>query len=325
MAAAATALAARMARNSFSVIPSFTGGWSRAALPRSKRAGPGFTASSHLSVVHSPAVPTAAMTEVDPNLVLAVVSAVAREARPNVEAYVALDSSLERDLGLDSLARVELVLRLEREFAASLPEQALSAAETPRDLLRFLLASVGHAAHVAERTVASLSRHDGVRPPEHAQTLVEALAWHVERQPERLTVFLYEEKKETQLTYQALWDGSLAYAARLAQARLHPLPTVAIMLTNRQEQLVCLFRTLHAGGIPVPLYPPARLTTIEDHLTRHVGILKSAAATLMVTIPEAKALAWLLRAQVESLRAVLMPGDFTADSQAAAKGFAPVR
>src|SRR5258707_5581963 len=93
------------------------------------------------------------------------------------------------------------------------------------------------------------------------------------------------------------------------------------MLPTSAEYLFCFYGTLLAGGIPVPLYPPARLTTIEDHLTRHVGILKSAAATLMVTIPEAKALAWLLRAQVESLRAVLMPGDFTAD----AKGFAPVR
>ena len=88
------------------------------------------------------------------------------EARPHVEAYVALDSSLERDLGLDSLARVELVLRLEREFATSLPEQALASSETPRDLLRFLLASSGQAPHVADRTVASLVQSEGVRPPE---------------------------------------------------------------------------------------------------------------------------------------------------------------
>jgi len=59
--------------------------------------------------------------EIEADRLLGVVAAVAREARPNVEAYVSLDSSLERDLGLDSLARVELVLRLEREFAASLP------------------------------------------------------------------------------------------------------------------------------------------------------------------------------------------------------------
>ena len=76
---------------------------------------------------------------------LSVVAAVAREARPHVDAYVTLDSSLERELGLDSLARVELVLRLEREFAASLPEQALASSETPRDLLRFLLAAQGQA------------------------------------------------------------------------------------------------------------------------------------------------------------------------------------
>ena len=32
----------------------------------------------------------------------------------------------------------------------------------------------------------------------------------------------------------------------------------------------------------------------------------------MVTIPEAKPIAWLLRAQVETLRAVMMPADFPA-------------
>src|SRR5207245_9921054 len=55
--------------------------------------------------------------------------------------------------------------------------------------------------------------------------------------------------------------------------------------------------------------------------TRHIGILKSAGASIMVTIPEAKALAWLLRAQVESLRAVLVPADFASP----ATGFTPVR
>src|SRR6266571_321650 len=146
---------------------------------------------------------------IDPNRLLAVVAEVAREARPHVDAYVALDSSLERDLGLDSLARVELVLRLEREFSANLPEQALASSETPRDLLRFLLASAGQSAQAADRSVASLAQSQGVRPPDQAQTLVEALEYHVERQPDRLTVFLYEEQKETQLSYRALWQGGL--------------------------------------------------------------------------------------------------------------------
>ncbi len=258
--------------------------------------------------------------EIDARRVLGVVATVAREARPNVEGYVALDSSLERELGLDSLARVELVLRLEREFGVSLPEQALASSETPRDLLRFLLARVGQAPHAADRTVASLAQSEGVRPPEHAQTLTEALEYHVERQPDRLTVFLYEDKTETSITYKDLWEGALAYAAGLAAHGLQPGQTVAIMLPTSKEYLFCFYGTLLAGGVPVPLYPPARLTTIEDHLTRHVGILKSCGASLMVTIPEAKPIAWLLRAQVESLRAVLMPQDFPAK-----EAFVPVK
>jgi len=263
----------------------------------------------------------ASSRSIDAGKLLTVVAEVAREARPNVEPHVALDTSLEKELGLDSLARVELVLRLEREFATSLPEQALATSETPRDLLRFLLSSAGHAPRAADTTVASLVQSESVRPPDQAQTLVEALEYHVERQPDRLTVHLYEEGKEYPLTYRALWEGALGYAARLAEEGLQRGQMVAIMLPTCREYLFSFYGVLLAGGVPVPLYPPARLTTIEDHMTRHVGILKSAGATIMITIPEAKALAWLLRAQVESLRAVLMPSDL----QGAGTGFAPVR
>jgi acyl carrier protein len=259
--------------------------------------------------------------EIEANRVLGVVAAVAREARPHIETYVALDSSLERDLGLDSLARVELVLRLEREFQASLPEQALASSETPRDLLRFLLAGAGHAPQAADASVASLVQAEGVRAPDQAQTLVEALEYHVERQPERLTVFLYQDHTEHRVTYKGLWEGAMRYAARLAQQGVGPGQTVAIMLPTSPEYLFCFYGVLLVGGIPVPLYPPARLATIEDHMTRHVGVLKSAGASVMVTIPEAKALAWLLRAQVESLRAVLVPDDFSES----APSFVPVR
>jgi acyl carrier protein len=257
---------------------------------------------------------------IDATQVLAVVQAVAREARPHLEHHVTLDSSLEKELGLDSLARVELVLRLERAFATSLPERALADAETPRDLLRFLLSSAGQAPRAAETSVASLAQSTDVRPPREAQTLAEALEYHVERQPERLTVHLYEEGRETPITYRQLYEGALGYAARLAAAGLQPGQMAAIMLPTCKEYLFSFYGVLLAGGVPVPLYPPARLTTIEDHMTRHVGILKNAGATLMITIPEAKALAYLLRAQVESLNSVLVPADLQGGG-----AFAPVR
>ena len=70
---------------------------------------------------------------VSADALIAVVEQLVRDTAQNRAIHVALDSSLERELGLDSLARVELVFRVERAFNVSLPESALYAAETPRD------------------------------------------------------------------------------------------------------------------------------------------------------------------------------------------------
>src|SRR5436190_21259491 len=73
---------------------------------------------------------------------LALVRAVAAEAQPHrPPPAVDLDSSLERDLGLDSLGRAELLLRVEAELGTALPARVLGEAETPRDLLRALASS----------------------------------------------------------------------------------------------------------------------------------------------------------------------------------------
>lgn len=46
-----------------------------------------------------------------------------------------LDSPLDRELGFDSLGRVELIAHIEKAFGVQLPERSFSDAETPRDLL----------------------------------------------------------------------------------------------------------------------------------------------------------------------------------------------
>jgi len=269
---------------------------------------------------------SATAQQITPERLLEAVAAVAKEARPHVTPHVTLDSSFEKDLGLDSLARVELVLRLETLFGASLPEQALATAETPRDLLRFLRASAGGTHEATDHDTAadrSSVQTNGVRAPSETQarTLTEALEYHVQRQPDRLTVFMYEEQKEHPLTYRALWDGSIGYAAQLKRAGLQHGEMVAIMLPTCRQYLFSFYGVLLAGGVPVPLYPPARLTTIEDHMTRHVAILKSAAPSIMITVREAKPLAYLLRAQVESLQQVLVPDDLEGAADA---DFSPV-
>ena len=73
---------------------------------------------------------------------LAVIAAMLRELRGGEVPPVALDDDLERTLGVDSLARMDLMLRLEKAFAVRMPEDLVQQAQTPRDLLRALAAAV---------------------------------------------------------------------------------------------------------------------------------------------------------------------------------------
>lgn len=71
-----------------------------------------------------------------PARLLSVLGELLAELRGRAPAAISLDDELERGLGIDSLARTELMLRLEREFGVRLNEAAVHEAATPRDLLR---------------------------------------------------------------------------------------------------------------------------------------------------------------------------------------------
>lgn len=87
---------------------------------------------------------------------LDVVRELTRELHPDAgrRREVALDSQLDRDLGLDSLGRAELILRLDSAFGVRLPDHVLNEAETPRDLLRAL--GMGERVRVAETETAAV-------------------------------------------------------------------------------------------------------------------------------------------------------------------------
>jgi acyl-CoA synthetase (AMP-forming)/AMP-acid ligase II len=77
------------------------------------------------------------------------------------------------------------------------------------------------------------------------------------------------------------------------------------MLPTSPAYFDVYFGILLAGGIPVPIYPPARASQLEEHVLRHAGILANAQATILVTVPEAKVVARLLQARVPGLRHVV--------------------
>lgn len=219
---------------------------------------------------------------------------------------VTLDSSLDRDLGLDSLARVELLARLEQQFDLSLSEHVLATAESPRDLLRHIgLSKRATPVPQVIQAVSSEVSDETDLAPREADTLVAVLDSHVLAHPDRIHLILDRSNEDAvQLTYKDLKQGALKLAAGLQHHNLEPGDTVAIMLPTGLDYFFSFFAILLAGGIPVPLYPPARPTQIEEHLRRHLGILRNAGAKIMITMDEVKPVGRLLKAQVETLELV---------------------
>ena len=67
-------------------------------------------------------------------------------------------------------------------------------------------------------------------------------------------------------------------------------------------------------GVPLPIYPPARLAQLEDHLRRHERILENADAEWLITFDEARQVSRLLaarasrRCRVATVRELAEPG-----------------
>lgn len=236
-----------------------------------------------------------------------------KEIRPSERTALTftLDSHVDRDLALDSLARTELLRRIEEAFHVQLGEQVLLA-ETPRDLLELILQAGHESAEAPESAFATdwqapVMEPAAVSVPDRATTLIDMLNWHVEAHPERLAIQIYghDDRIETMFSYASLRQGAQAVAAGLQERGVQPGQTVAIMLPTGGDYFLGFFGILLAGGVPVPIYPPARPSQIEEHLRRHARLLNNAQTVALITVPEAKLIARLLQAQVEDLRHIV--------------------
>ena len=118
----------------------------------------------------------------DAERLLGIVRGLARELRPNAQdaEHLGLDHLLERDFGLDSLARVEWLVRIERELGAKLGEKAFVDAETTGDLLR-QIAGTASAETPAPVGIPMFAEAKVYHPPQTASTLIELLV-RIERE-----------------------------------------------------------------------------------------------------------------------------------------------
>lgn len=246
---------------------------------------------------------------------LDVVHAVARELhRGRSVTRPVLDSDLEREVGLDSLARIELMLRLEREFGVRLSDDIAIQSQTPRDLLDALGHAVPGDGESDTQTPAAATGSDAGHP-DHAATLIEVLDWHAQRRPDRVCVTLHEDGGGgATLTYGYLRDGADEVASGLRENGLEVGQTVAIMLASGLDFFFAFHGILRAGGIPVPIYPPLRPDQIEAHCRRQAAVLANAESVFLIASGETRAAGRLLRGLLPELRGVVSVDELRADA-----------
>jgi fatty-acyl-CoA synthase len=225
-------------------------------------------------------------------------------------------SQLDRDLGLGSLERVELLARLETAFHIRLPDRVASEANTPEDLARALLSAPGTNAEDVEAgsalrasaTVQKLHREATNTGVLSAETLIDVLRYRAAHDAERTHLLITEDadgqERSLALTFGELYSAGQRCAAELARRGVPAGGRVALMLPTSRAFFVSYAGILLAGAIPVPIYPPFRADRIEEYAARQSAILNNAEVCMLLTFRRAEAVAKLLRPRVQSLSGV---------------------
>jgi acyl carrier protein len=226
-------------------------------------------------------------------------------------------SQLDRDLGLGSLERVELLARLETAFGMRLPDRVASEANTPEDLVRAILSSPGTIVEEEEAgsalrasvTVQKLHRAATDEGVFAAETLIDVLRYRAAHDAERRHLLITEDsdagERTYTLTFGELYAAGNRCAAELARRGVPAGGRVALMLPTSRAFFVSYAGILLAGAIPVPIYPPFRADRIEEYAARQSAILNNAEVCMLLTFRRAESVAKLLRPRVHSLAGVV--------------------
>jgi 1-acyl-sn-glycerol-3-phosphate acyltransferase len=230
------------------------------------------------------------------------------------------NTSLDRDLGLDSLSRVELAGRVERRFGVVLGEQMFLRIETVADLLDAIKSAPTYEVSPgASEPLTEITHRMGlsdIELPMTAKTIVEVLEWHAQRNPNRLhSFFMKSEKKFEKITYADLYGKTLNAASAFVAFGVKKGDAVAIMLPTSLEYFYSFLGAIFCGGVPVAIYPPVRPSQLVEHVQRHAEILKNANAKLLVTdTPSLGRISQLLSIGLEGFRIVDAKRDLLASN-----------
>ena len=230
---------------------------------------------------------------------------------------LSIASNLDRDLGLGSLERVELLTRLENAFDVRLPDTLAAEASTPEELIQAILTAPGTTVSEEEETsvlpasaaVQVMQREAEDSIVEKAETLIDVIRHRGIHDADRAHLLITEDDEQGEhhytLTFGELYTAAQKCAEELARRGVPAGGRVSLMLPTSRQFFICYTGILLAGAIPVPIYPPYRADRIEEYAQRQSAILNNARVCLLLTFRRAEAVAKLLKPRVKSLLGVV--------------------
>ncbi len=224
------------------------------------------------------------------------------------------DSRFDSDLGFDSLTRAELLLRLERSFDIELPDSLIAEANTPRDLMHALQSHAHGQGRRLQKATRETVTGTAIDEPFASRTLIEVLTTHAEAHSDRIHLNLWQSDEAMQaVTYGELLTAAMSIAGGLLARDLEPGDRVGIMLPTCTEFFFTFCGVLWAGGVPVPIYPPARQKQLEEHIRRQGKILHNAGARILIGNEQVRPVSALLKGIVESIHHVVTVDELRQD------------
>jgi len=220
---------------------------------------------------------------------------------------ITLEASLEKDLGIGSLERVEFFHRIEKIFSIKFSDAAMLKIRTLQDLAQEISKTAQTPSHLTP-TNKKFKDYFVAAPRFNsamAETLVDVLKKFAQTEADRPHIYLLDENgNEKVITYGQLFAAATVIAQGLCGLGLKKGETVAIMLPTCDGFFYSFFGILLAGGIPVPIYPPFQADQIVDYAKREAKILSNAQVRILISFQQGEALGKLLRAFIPSLKEV---------------------
>jgi fatty-acyl-CoA synthase len=175
-------------------------------------------------------------------------------------------SLLDRDLGLGSLERVELLARLETEFGVRLPDSVAAEANTPEDLTRAIVGAPGAgtieyeapSALRASVTAQKLSRETSQTGAFSAETLLDVLRYRAKHDADRAHLLITEEdaggkERDLTLTFGELYAAAQRCALELGRRGVPVGGRVSLMLpTSRAFPYPSIRRSVRIASKSTP-------------------------------------------------------------------------